>query len=180
MLAVLLLCSAARAFAVEEGFLSYMPPSGSFACDLPASGWSALEERSVRGISVRLIGPAGARLRPAYQVHFVQKDTPGYIPIMDALKRERACEAPCTRESMPMQAWRISERAAKVFEIRERRRMPQEGLPSEPVMLHHFYAFLPAGDDYFVVKLTVDEEQYNDWRLEFHRFLKTFRIIGHR
>jgi hypothetical protein len=164
--------------AAEPAFIPYTPPGGTFTCELPP-GWSALEERSVRGISSRMFGPRGdERIRPAYHIHQVQKDTPGFIPLQDGLKSELRCEGACARIATPMQAWRISERGAKVFEVRESRLFPQETLPAEPVMLHHFYAFIPDKEDYFIVKLTVDEDSFDAYRAEFRRFLQKFRLLS--
>jgi len=172
-------CRAAEEAAGNAAFVSYMPPSGSFVCDLP-SGWASLEEPSARGMSVHLFGPRRGALRPAYHVHLLVKGAPGFEPILDAIRREREGEPSARRETTPLQAWRVSERSARVFEGRERRLLPAGALPSETAVLHHFYAFLPAGDDYFIVKLTVSEEEFEDYRVEFRRFLKSLRIIGHK
>jgi hypothetical protein len=159
--------------------VSYMPPSGAFVCDLP-NGWAALEEPSIGGMSVHIFGPQRAILRPAYHIHLVLKGTPGFEPIMDGIRHEREGESAAGRETTPLQAWRVSERSARIFEARERRLIPIGALPAENVVLHHFYAFLPAGDDYFIVKLTVSEEEFEDYRVEFRRFLKSLNIIGHK
>jgi len=163
----------------KSAFVSYMPPSGAFVCDLPG-GWAALEEPSISGMSVHIFGPQHGALRPAYHIHLVSKGNPGFEPIMDGIKHERESESAAGRETTPLQAWRVSERSARIFEARERRLVPAEALPAEIVVLHHFYAFLPAGDDYFIVKLTVSEEEFEDYRVEFRRFLKSLNIIGHK
>ena len=172
-------CRASAQTPSNPAFVSYMPPSGAFVCDLP-SGWTALEEPSARGMSVHVFGPQRGILRPAYHIHLVLKDTPGFEPILDGIRRERTGESAARWETTPLQAWRVSERSARIFEARERRLIPTEALPAESAVLHHFYAFLPAGDDYFIAKLTVSEEEFEDYRVEFRRFLKSLRIIGHK
>ncbi|HAH05591.1 MAG TPA: hypothetical protein DCM05_03550 [Elusimicrobia bacterium] len=160
---------------------TYMPPSGSFVCNLK-EGWTTLEERSPQGMSVHLFGPASTPglIPPAYHIHLIQKDTPGFLDISDAVKKTRKKERFAERTPAPPQSVRYAGRSMKLFEVRERRRLPAEALPSEAAVLHHFYAFIPAGDDYFIVKLTVDEEEFEDYRQEFRGFLKGFQIIGRK
>ena len=46
--------------------------------------------------------------------------------------------------------------------------------------VHHFYAYVPAvGEDYLVVKLTTREAEYLDYRKEFTRFLESLRVLGY-
>lgn len=160
-------------------FVSYMPPSGGFVCDVP-NGWSALEESSPHGMSTHFFGPRRGLIRPAFHVHFLSKDAQGFVPLSDALRREHSSSSAAKREVTSLQAWRISKRASRMFEARERRLIPPDALPAETAVLHHFYAFIPAGEEYFIVKLTVDEDEFQDYRSEFRRFLKSFQILGHR
>lgn len=178
LLPLLLACVPASAQTAPGAF---MPPSGSFVCELK-EGWTALEERSPRGMSVHLFGPASkpGRLPPAYHIHLIQKDSPGAPSISEAMKKAREKERFAERTTTSAQSARYAGRNMKLFEVRERRRLPAEALPAEAAMIHHFYAFIPAGEDYFIVKLTVDEEEFQDYRLTFRDFLKGFQIVGRK
>ncbi|MBI5245187.1 MAG: hypothetical protein HY922_16110 [Elusimicrobia bacterium] len=160
-------------------YVSYMPPSGGFVCDVP-NGWSALEESSPHGMSTHFFGPRRGLIRPAFHVHLLVKEALGFLPFSEALKRARSSSSAAKREVTSQQAWRVCDRPSRMFEARERRLIPPDALPAESAMLHHFYAFVPAGEDYFIVKLTVDEDEFQDYRSEFRRFLKSFQILGHR
>jgi hypothetical protein len=159
-----------------EPFSSYVPPSGSFQAEVP-SGWSALEIRSPGGLSAHILGPQMRRLRPAYHVHLYQKDAPGFTAPDELLRKARAADKSMGRESSGMESRRVSGRPAKVFEVRETRWLPMDSLPSEPAVIHRFYAFIADGEDLFVASLVVDEEEYESYRGEFRRFLKSMRLL---
>ncbi|MEK7656275.1 MAG: hypothetical protein AAB412_00825 [Elusimicrobiota bacterium] len=178
--AAALLLGSARA-ADAPAWMSYSPPSRAFSCEIRAWGWSTWEERSVRGISAHLLGPkAAGPIRPAYHIHHFEKNTPGYAPIEQTLRRAREKDPASRRESTSLVSWRVSRKASKVFEVREWRLFPADTLPAMEVPLHHFYAFVPVSEsDYFIIKLTVSEEDLHDFRPEFRRFLESFHIFGY-
>lgn len=160
---------------------AYVSPRRAFSCEVPP-GWKAFEEETPWGFSAHFLGPAQAAgaWRAALHVHFIDRRLPGFVPVEETLKRERKADPRTGRETTPLVRWRIGRRAARRFEISETRRLPLDRLPSRPVALHHFYALLPAGDSYFVVKLSTTRETYLDYREAFERVLDTFRVLGQK
>jgi hypothetical protein len=76
-------------------------------------------------------------------------------------------------------SWRVGRSPGRIFEVREERVLPEGRLPAKPVRLHHFYAFVSSGaDEYFMIKLSCAEDDFVEYRNEFRRFLRTFRVLG--
>jgi len=153
----------------------------TFAGEIPA-GWSALETESPSGFSMHLLGPAEAEgaWRPAFHVHFMEKGRPGFIPLEAALKRARRSDKLTGRRATPIFRRKVAKESARRFEVTETRLAPSSTLPARPLVLHHYYALVPAGESYFVIKLSTTRDDYLDYRKDFERFLDTFRILGYQ
>lgn len=184
MRAILLSLLVSSSFAKEEErqFAPYTPPGRLFSCEIPAKGWQAYEHETPRGSSVHILGPAlaGGSLRAAYHIHFFDKSKPGFVAAEETLRMERERDKDSEREATPPTVTRIQRAAARLFEVRERRIIPGDRLPASPLVLHHYYAMLPAGDGYFMIKLSTTQEDYLDYRKEFKRFLGSFRVLGYQ
>lgn len=190
LLALLALASpcAARGGAYSElaplpqgGLITYTSPSKSFIVDIPR-GWESFESETPRGIAAHLIGPklADGGWRAAYHVHYFEKGAPGFAPLREMLKTERKKNRTMQRQVTPTTTWRVDRKPAKIFEVREQRIAPYGRLPAERLSLHHFYAIVPNGiNAYYMIKLSVTEDKYLDYREEFRRFLKSFKITGY-
>jgi hypothetical protein len=164
-----------------ERFVYYAPPSRSFACDIPAD-WSASEEETPRGKVSHILGPveASGLWQVGYHIHVFDKEKPGFVSARDAMTFERRDEKSSSRQATQPVSWRIANKPARVFEVREERFLPKDRLPAKRVMLHHFYAFVASGgNEYIMIKLSATEATYLDYREEFKRLLKTFRIVGY-
>ncbi|HVE13035.1 MAG TPA: hypothetical protein VNI01_06545, partial [Elusimicrobiota bacterium] len=150
ILAVLLAAGPARA-AVKT--VPYTPPSKSFACEVPAEGWSAFEEETPRGLTTHILGPEepDGRFRPAIHVQVFDASRPGFVKWQELLPKLRARDPEVGRESSTMTAWRIDRRAARTFEIREDRLLPIDRYPAEWTRLHHFYALVPGSGESYVL-----------------------------
>jgi hypothetical protein len=162
----------------DLGYETYAPQGGGFTCDLPA-GWTRFMTKTPRGIAAHAIGPelAGGAVRAAYHIHLFEQGKPGYQPIAEYMKASRQRAKSSNRQSTAPTSWRVNKGPARVFEVREDRMLPVGKLPSQITTLHHFYALVPLGrNDYFVVKLSTTEESYLEYREEFRRLLKTFRV----
>ncbi|MBI4386382.1 MAG: hypothetical protein HY551_03270 [Elusimicrobia bacterium] len=157
----------------------YTSPLRTFACEVPG-GWQALELQTPAGSSAHFLGPAEAdgAWRAALHVHFLQKDQAGFIPFDALLKRERASDPLSRREASVISRRNVARGSARRFEVSETRLLPDGGLPGRPVILHHYYAMIPAPDGYFVVKLSTLRETYLAYRDDFDRALGTFQILG--
>lgn len=169
------------AAAAHAAAVPFSSQSAGFSCELASADWAAFEEQSPRGVSVHFFGPAQARgaYRAAYHVHFFEKDRQGFLPVMEFMKVLREREKLSDRGATPPTVWRVSKRAARVFEAREERLLPTGRLPAELIALHHFYALVPAGGEgYFLIKLSTTEESFLDFRAEFRRFLESFLVYG--
>ena len=153
---------------------------GTFACDVPTAGWVVLEEETPSGSAAHILGPAeeGGRWRAGLHVHFMDKTQPGFLPIDDAVKRERRSDASATRSASPVRRVHVNRRSARCFEVTETRLLPPDRLPAAPSILHHYFAFVPAGDGYFIIKLSSSRETYLDHRGLFEQILRTFRVLG--
>lgn len=165
--------------AAAEDLVPYSPPSRSFSCSLPV-GWTAFEQATPVGTVAHIVGPeVTAGWRPAYHVHSVEKDKPGWRKPRQMLKALRRSDDSAKRSSTGLVSWRVGRKSSRIFEVSERRVVPAGRLPSELLGLHHFYAYIPGvGDDYFVVKLTTRESDYLDYRKEFYRFLDSLQFLG--
>ncbi|MBI4348441.1 MAG: hypothetical protein HY553_16480 [Elusimicrobia bacterium] len=166
----------------SSNYRPYTSTKGTFACDIPVSGWNPFEEDTPFGSSAHFLGPAeeNGTWRAALHVHFVDKGQPGFVPIDDAVKRERRSEPFSEREAAgPVRRVRVSRASARRFEVNETRLAPADRLPAAPFVIHHFFAFVPAGDGYFIVKLSTSRDTYLRYRELFDRVLQTFRILGY-
>lgn len=159
--------------------LLYTSPRRTFSCEVP-KGWQAFEEDALHGSSVHFLGPAVAdgAFRAAINVHFVQKGSPGFVTLENAVKRERQSDKDSSRESGSIIYGRLAGSQSRRFEITETRQLPREVLPSRPKVLHHYYVFLNVGDGYFMIKMSTPRETYLDYRTDFERMLSTFQILG--
>lgn len=172
------LLGAAPASAQDE--VPYTPPSKAFSCTLPM-GWTAYEQSTPVGTVAHIVGPeTAAGWRPAYHIHVVEKGKPGWRRGRETLKALRRSEDAADRTVTGVNSWRVARKPARLFEAREVRMYPPGRLPAELLPLHHFYAYVPAvGEDYIVVKLTTREAEYLDYRKEFTRFLESLRVLGY-
>jgi hypothetical protein len=164
----------------KSDWAPYEPASRLFRADLPSAGWTAFEEDDALGSVVRVLGPedpSGA-LRAALTVRLVDRDSPVFTPVKQAVETMRR-EGP-GRESTAVLPLRISAGLARIFEISETRRMPDDAGPSAPMEIHQYVAVIPRGEAYFVVRLVTDRESYLDYRDLFVRFLKSLRTVGSR
>jgi len=159
--------------------LLYTSPRRIFSCEVP-KGWQAFEEEALQGSSAHFLGPAVAdgAFRAAINVHFMQKGSPGFITLENAVKRERQSDKDSSRDSSSIIYGRLAGNQSRRFEVTETRQLPREVLPSRPTVLHHYYVFLNAGDGYFMIKLSTTRETYLDYRPDFERLLSTFQILG--
>lgn len=153
----------------------------TFACDAPAIGWYPVEEDTPYGSAVHWLGPveADGAFRAAIHVHFVDSRQPGFLPLDEAVKRERDGDRASGREATPVRRWRVAKRSARRFEVTETRQLPGARLPSRPLVLRHYYTLVPAGDGYFIVKLTSTQETYQEYRKDYEQMLESFRVLGY-
>ncbi|MBI3549583.1 MAG: hypothetical protein HY078_11135 [Elusimicrobia bacterium] len=179
LLVLLLGAAAAAAWSQEMKYVAFTPARRNFTCEVPPS-WPSLEEDTPSGPATHLIGPADANgaWRAAIHVHYMQKGAPGFIPLDDQLKRVRRSDKGTDRESSPLFRWRVGRYPARRFEVVEQRIVARNRLPAQPLHLHHYYAFVPAGGhDYFVVKLSSTRDSYLEYRNAFDHLLNTFRVM---
>ena len=158
-------------------YLPYTPPSGLFSAEIP-EGWAASEEETPRGIVTHIVGPSESKgsWHAAYHVHYFEKSKPGFVDSREAMKIFRERDKTTDRDADQMTTWRVDNKPAKMFQVRETRMLPGGRLPAERVSLHHFYMFVPSGrDEYYVIKLSTTEETFLDYRAEFRRFMASFR-----
>jgi hypothetical protein len=176
--AALLLLALPAGAAVE--LLPYTPPSRSFSCLVPA-GWTAFEQATPLGTAAHIWGPEGpAGWRPAYHIHVVEKNKPGWRDPRQMLKELRRSDDASDRAPTALSSWRVAHKSARLFEVHERRMTPAGRLPAEALGVHHFYAYVPGvGADYLIVKLTTREDDYLEYRREFMRFLDSLRLLGY-
>lgn len=165
----------------SSAYRIFTSAKGTFACDVPAAGWQVFEEDTPLGSAAHFLGPAeeGGNWRAALHVHFVDKSRPGFVPIDDAVKRERRSDAVADRSASPVRRVRVSRASARRFEVTETRLVPGDRLPATPTVLHHFFAVVPAGDGYMIIKLSTSRETYLRYRDLFDRILRTFRVLGY-
>jgi len=153
----------------------------TFSCDIPWAGWNLFEEDTPFGSSTHVLGPseAGGAFRAGLHIHFIDKDRAAFEPLDGFVKRVRQDERVSGRTATPIRRWRVAKRSARRFEVRETRQLPNGHTPSRGRVLHHYYAVVPAGDGYFVVKLSTTEETYLEHRESYEHLLNTFRILGY-
>ncbi|MBI4425677.1 MAG: hypothetical protein HY554_18240 [Elusimicrobia bacterium] len=162
-------------------YRSFTSARRTFACDVPVRGWRVFEEETPSGSAAHFLGPSelDGSWRAALHVHYVDKTQPGFLPLEDAVKRARRAEPGSSRSATTVRRWRVARQSARRFEVTETRLIPPDRLPAAPAVLHHYVAFVPAGDGYFLVKLSSARDNYLDYRELFERVLQTFRILGY-
>ena len=155
---------------------TYTPPHREFTCEVP-TGWQAFQEETLQGSSVHFMGPAEAdgAFRAAIHVHYIQRGKPGFVPLETAVKRERRSDSGTSRDVSPIVFWHAAKAQARRFEVNETRQLPRDVMPSRPVELHHYYVFIPAGDSYFMIKLSSTRETYLNYKADFERLLSSFQ-----
>lgn len=158
---------------------TYTPPHGSFSCEVPV-GWQSFEEETMQGTSVHFLGPAEANgaYRAAIHIHLIQQGRPGFVPIDAAVKRERRSDSATSRDASPIVFWHTANAQARRFEVTETRQLPREVMPSHPVQLHHYYVFIPAGESYFMLKLSTTQETFLNYKADFERLLSSFQVVA--
>lgn len=178
---VLLLMLAAILPAAAQGQMtaSFASARRTFSCDTP-KGWPVFEEDTPGGFAAHFLGPAeaGGAYRAAIHVRYFEKGQPGFVPIDDALKRERQPDKLTERSATSVARWRVARNTARRFEVTETRQLPPGLLPSQAVLLHHYYAFVASGEGYYIIKLSSTRERYLDYKDDWEKLLATFRIIG--
>lgn len=172
---------APEAVAPKPGqYRAFSSSKRTFSCDVPAAGWPVFEEDTPWGSAAHFLGPVeeNGAWRAALHVHFVDKSQPGFVPIEDAVKRARRSDPAAERTATSVRRSRVSGKSARRFEIVETRLTPGERLPAAPSTLHHYVAYVPAGDGYFIVKLSTSRETYLNYKDVFEHVLHSFRING--
>ncbi|MDE2039974.1 MAG: hypothetical protein KGO96_01310 [Elusimicrobia bacterium] len=170
--------SSARA---ADSPLRYVPPSRTFACDLPGPDWHAFEEEEDTGFAVHILGPDDptGTYRTGIDVRWREKGEPGWVPIKKRIDDELRRKDPSVgRVATLVRPYRVPAGLARVFEVVEIRRLPASQLPSLDEDLHYYYAVIPEGESYYEIKLASTREEYLKYRDVFVRFLYTFRPIG--
>ena len=167
------------ALAAEQTTLRYAPPSQTFACDLPNADWHAFEEEEGAGFAVHVLGPdnPAGTYRTGIDIRWIEKGQPGWVPVKRYIDGLRGGEG---RGATAVRPYRVSGMLARVFEIVETRRLPGDQLPSLEDDLHHYYAVIPMGENYFSIKLSSTRDIYLDYRQLFVRFLHSFKPIGYK
>lgn len=158
----------------------YIPVSRLFSGEIPVQGWWPMEEETATGSVFRLLGPdsqSGA-VRTVLSVRFYDKDTPGFLPIKQAVEIMRKEEKGRSRKITPVRPVRVGLGLARTFEIVETRRMPGDEGPSFDEELHHYVAVIPVGEAYYLVRLISSRATYLDYRDDFVRFMKSMRTLS--
>lgn len=157
--------------------IPFSPPSGLFTCDLPSAEWTAFEEEEARGTAVHLLGPdnPSGSYRTGIDIHRADPLRPGFIPMKEALSRLRRDGGPTGRVVTPIKRVKVGPGLARVFQVKETRRVPLDLSPSIEETLHHYVAVIEDGSDYFVIRLSSSEDVYLDFRDTFLAFLNSFR-----
>lgn len=164
----------------KRDWVPYEPVSRLFRAELPPTGWNAFEEEDSLGVVVRILGPddpSGA-LRASLTVRFVDRDSPAYVPVKDAIESMRRSSP--GREASPVHSVRVSAGLARIFEVTEIRRVPVDTGPSALLDLHQYVAVIPRGDSYYVVRLISARASYLDLRDVFQGFLKSLKPVDAR
>lgn len=164
----------------KPGWVPFEPASRLFRAELPAEGWRTFEEDDALGSVVRVLGPddpSGA-LRALLTVRLMDRDAPNFTPAKEAVDAMRRPSP--GREPSPTRPLRVGAGLARIFEIVETRRLPDDEGPSAPVELHQYVAVIPRGEAYYMVRLTSGRGNYLDYRDFFVEFLKNLKPIGAR
>lgn len=154
----------------------YQPASRAFACDLPP-GWTAFEESEPWGFAVHVVGPddAAGDFRAGIDIHYFEKGQPGFVPAKEYVDELRRGEKASGREATPLRVMRIGNGLGRLFEVSENRRLPFDGLPAQDQALHHYYAVIALGENYYTIDLSSSRESYLDYRETFTDFLRSFK-----
>lgn len=164
----------------KSAWIDFEPPSRLFRGEIPAEGWHAFDEEDALGSIVRIYGPehdSGA-LRAVLSVRLIDRESPNFRPAKEAIDDMRRASPGRTISSA--QPLRVTAGLARIFEITETRRLPLEEAPSAPMDIHQYVAVIPRGEAYYLIRLISAREDYLDYRGDFIRFLKSFRLFGAR
>ncbi len=164
----------------KKDWVPYIPVSRLFSGEIPVKGWWPMEEETATGSVFRLLGsdsPSGA-VRTVLSVRFYDKDTPGFLPIKQAVEIMRKEDKASRRSITPVRPLRVGIGLARTFEIVETRRMPSDEGPSFEEEIHHYVAVIPVGEAYYLVRLISSRETYLKYRDDFVRFMKSMRTLS--
>jgi len=164
----------------KSDWVAFDPASRLFRAQLPAEGWQAFEEEDALGTVVRVMGPddPSGDLRAMLTIRLVDRDAPNFVSAKDAVEIMRRSGP--GRDPSAVRPLRVSAGLARVFEVVETRRLPQDEGPAFPIELHQYVAVIPRGEAYFLIRLTTARANYLDYRDFFVAFLKDLKPIGSR
>ncbi len=171
---------AAQPEAPKKAWIPFVPASRLFSGEIPVQGWWPMEEETATGSVFRLLGgdsQSGA-VRTVLSVRFYDKDTPGFMPIKQAVDLMRRENKEISRSISPVRPVRVGLGLARTFEITETRRMPSDDGPSFEEELHHYVAVIPVGEAYYLVRLVSSRATYLEYRDDFVRFMKSLRTLS--
>jgi hypothetical protein len=168
--------------APKKAWAPYVPSSRLFSGEIPVEGWWPMEEETATGSVFRLLGgdSASGSVRTVLSVRFYDKDTPGFLPIKQAVDLMRKENPEIHREVSPVRPVRVGLGLARTFEINETRRVPSDDGPSFEEELHHYVAVIPVGEAYYLVRLVSSRASYLEYRDDFVRFMKSLRTLSVR
>lgn len=173
---------AAQPEAPKKAWIPFVPSSRLFSGEIPVEGWWPMEEETATGSVFRLLGgdsQSGA-VRTVLSVRFYDKDTPGFLPIKQAVEIMRKENPETHRSITPVRPVRVGLGLARTFEITETRRVPADDGPSLEEELHHYVAVIPVGEAYYLVRLISSRATYLEYRDDFVRFMKSLRSLSTR
>lgn len=178
--AVLAATLAGRAAADEKPVLRYTPPSATFVCDLPGPDWHAFEEEEGAGFATHILGPdnPAGTYRTGIDIRWFEKGQPGWVPVKRYIDDLRRSDKETGRSATIVQPYRISGLLARLFEVVQRRRLPDSQLPSLEDEIHDYYAVIPVGESYYSIKMSSTRDVYYDYRDTFISFLRSFKTLG--
>ncbi len=157
--------------------IPYTPPSGMLTCDLPSQDWTAFEDEEPRGRALHLLGPdnPSGSFRTGIDIHFHDPRRPGFLPVKAAVSRLRREGGPTNRVATPIKRIKVGQTLARIFQVKEARRVPLDLSPSIQENLHHYVAVVEDGEAYYTIRLSSTEDVYLDFRDAFIAFLNSFR-----
>jgi hypothetical protein len=173
---------AAQPEAPKKAWMPYVPTSRLFSGEIPVEGWWPMEEETATGSVFRLLGgdSQSGSVRTVLSVRFYDKDTPGFLPIKQAVDLMRRENKEINRTISPVRPVRVGLGLARTFEITETRRVPSDDGPSFEEDLHHYVAVIPVGEAYYLVRLVSSRATYLEYRDDFVRFMKSLRSLSVR
>lgn len=168
--------------APKKAWIPFIPSSRLFSGEIPSEGWWPMEEETATGSVFRLLGgdSQSGSIRTVLSVRFYDKDTPGFLPIKQAVEIMRKETAETKRSISPVRPVRVGLGLARTFEINETRRVPSDDGPAFEEELHHYVAVIPVGEAYYLVRLISSRATYLEYRDDFVRFLKSLRTLSSR